>query len=229
MASRRAEIVEAALGVAQERGLAATTMRAVADRLGASVMGLYRHVPTKDALLDHLVGRLLAELDLPDPAQPWRRRLHHLAGQVYDLAGRYPTVVPLLLTRAYTAPDAVRVVDATSGLLRDAGIAPGEVPRLERMVATFLLGYAVSAANRAFWSDPAATGPSATGPAAPDRPGATAEDGAGAPDVWRAELDRDVADLADLLARLGRPGHREPSPAGAPEPGGLRSGEEPAG
>ncbi len=223
MASRRAEIVEAALAVAQERGLAAMTMRAVADRLGASVMGLYRHVPTKEALLDDLVGRLLAELDLPDPAQPWQRRLHLLAGQVYDLAGRYPTVVPLLLTRAYTAPDAVRVVDATSGLLRDAGIAPGEVPRLERMVATFLLGYAVSAANRAFWSDPAATGP-----ATADRPGAAADGSAEAPDVWRAELDRDVADLADLLADVGRPGHREPPPADTRGPGGPRSGRTPA-
>lgn len=200
MDSRRTEIVEAALDVARDGGLAAVTMRAVADRLGGSVMGLYRHVPTKEALLDDLVGRLLAELDLPDPSRPWRQRLHQLAGQVYDLAGRYPTVVPLLLTRAYTASDAVRVVDATSGLLRDAGIAPGEVPRLERMVATFLLGYAVSAANRAFWPDPTATDPPAS-----DRPppAATTREG---PDVWRAELDRDVADLADLLQHRAQTG-----------------------
>ncbi len=197
MHSRRAEIVEAALDVARERGLPAVTMRAVADRLGVSVMGLYRHVPTKEALLDDLVGRLLAELDLPGPSRPWRQRLHRLAGQVYDLAGRYPTVVPLLLTRAYTAPDAVRVVDETSGLLHDAGIPPDEVPRLERMVATFLLGYAVSAANRAFWSDPTATGPRASDP-----PTAAADRHAGPSDVWRTELDRDVADLADLLAHL---------------------------
>lgn len=166
MTSRRAQVVDAALVVAQRRGLAAMSMRAVADQLGSSVMALYRHVPTKEALLDELVGRLLAEVDLPDPEQPWPARLHHLAGTVYDLALRYPTVVPLLLTRAYRAPDAVRVTQATSSVLHDAGIPPDQVPRLERMVSTFLLGYATAAANTAFWSDPAATSP----PAAPLEP-----------------------------------------------------------
>ncbi len=194
MPSRRAEIVEAALTVAQQRGLAAMSMRAVAEQLGSSVMALYRHVPGKEALLDELVGRLLSEVDLPHSGQPWPARLHHLAGQVHDLAGRYPTVVPLLLTRAYRAPQAVRVVQATSSVLRDAGIPPDQVPRLERMVSTFLLGYATAAANAAFWSDPAATSP----PAEPPGSRAARTDGA----HWRGELDRDVADLTHLLRGL---------------------------
>lgn len=191
MRDRHGEIVDAALVVAQRQGLAATSMRAVAQQTGSSVMALYRHVASKDALLDALVGRLLAEVQLPDPARPWAERLRHLGGELYDLAARYPTVVPLLLTRAYRAPAAVRVVEATQAVLRDAGVPAGELPRTERMVSVFLLGYATSAANRAFWSDPAAIGPPADGyDAAPA-------------DHWRAELDRDVADLADLLGRLG--------------------------
>lgn len=172
-------------------------MRAVADQAGSSVMGLYRHVPTKEALLDELVGRLVAEIVLPDPAGPWQPRLRHLAGQVYDLAARYPTVVPLLLTRAYVTPEAVRVVDATSTVLRDAGIPADSIPRLERMVATFLLGYATSAANRAFWADPTATGPPTT-----RRSGPTNRLSNEASESWRAELDRDVTDLAALLRLL---------------------------
>jgi AcrR family transcriptional regulator len=198
--TRRDEIVEAALVIAQRQGLAAMSMRAVAEQLGGSVMGLYRHVPTKEALLDELVGRLLAEVDLPDPGDPWPDRLRHLANQVYDLAGRYPTVVPLLITRAYVAVDAVRVVETTSGILRDAGIPADQIPRLERMLATFLLGYATSAANSAFWSDPTATAP----PSAPQtRRPATAPDAA-ARDRWRAELERDIADLVRLIEDLAR-------------------------
>jgi AcrR family transcriptional regulator len=194
--NRRVEIIEAALAVAQQRGLAAMSMRAVAEHLGASVMGLYRHVPTKEALLDGLVGRLAAEIELPDPAQPWDQRLHHLARDVFDLAARYPTVVPLLLTRAYRTPDAVRLVNATSAVLRDAGVPHDEIPRLERMVSTFLLGFATSAANRAFWSDPSATSP----PTSPQTTVTARLDDLA--DPWRAELDRDVEDLVALLQRF---------------------------
>jgi hypothetical protein len=88
----------------------------------------------------------------------------------------------------------VRVVQATSSVLRDAGIPPDQVPRLERMVSTFLLGYATAAANAAFWSDIAATSP----PAEPPGSRAARTDGA----HWRGELDRDVADLTHLLRGL---------------------------
>jgi AcrR family transcriptional regulator len=196
MPSRRDQIIEAALAVAQRRGLAAMSMRAVADHLGGSLMGLYRHVPTKEALLDELVGRLLAEIDLPDPDQPWQQRLHHLASQVYDLADRYPTLVPLLLTRAYIASSAVRIVEVTSAMLRDAGVSPAEVPRLERMVSTFLLGYATSASNHAFWSDPTATKPP------PELGSAPTKRRHKGPDHWRGELDQDITDLTELLRML---------------------------
>lgn len=201
MSDRREQIVEAALAVAQSQGLAAMTMRAVAAQVGCSVMALYRYVPTKDALLDELVGRLLAEVDLPDPGQPWQTRLHHLARQVYELAGRYPTVVPLLMTRAYVAADAVHVVGTTTAILVEAGVPVDQVPRLERMISTYLLGYATSAANSAFWSDPNASSP----PAAPT----PRQTGAPPPssesrDHWRSELDRDISDLADLLNHLAQ-------------------------
>ena len=211
MSTRRAEIVQAALRVAEQRGLAAMSMRAVADQLGASVMGLYRHVPSKEVLLDELVGRLLAEIVLPDPSWPWQERLHHLAGEMYDLAARYPTVVPLLLTRAYVAPEAVRVVQATSTVLRDAGVPAEHVPRLERLVSTFLLGYATSAAHHAFWPDPDATDPPAPSPAHPARP--PFEPGS---DRWRAELERDVGDLIALFHHLRGASRQPPAPHGGP-------------
>lgn len=198
MTSRRDEIVEAALIVARREGLAAMSMRSVAHEAGSSVMALYRHVPSKDALLDALVGRLLTEVELPNPAERWEERLRHLGGEVYDLAARYPTVVPLLLTRAYIAPSAVRVVEATRALLRDAGVPPDQLPRAERMISVFLLGYATSAANHAFWSDPTATGP----PTNHHLPGGQPEQPPS--DHWRTELDRDIADLAELLQHLAR-------------------------
>src|SRR5690606_21008169 len=71
----RPAVLAAALAVADERGLDALTMQAVAARLGVTAMALYRHVRDKDDLLDGLVEALLTEFPPPDPGLPWRERL----------------------------------------------------------------------------------------------------------------------------------------------------------
>ncbi len=68
MADRRQEILDAALALADEKGLTAVSMRAVAERTGVTPMALYPYVGSKAALLDGMVGRLLTDL-LPPPAR----------------------------------------------------------------------------------------------------------------------------------------------------------------
>jgi AcrR family transcriptional regulator len=144
VAGRREQILRAALAIADEQGLGAITMRAVAARIGVTAMALYPHVRSKDDLLDGLVGRLLAELSRPDPSLPWRDRLRALGRSARELAHRHPAVVPLLFARPAITPDAVLVVDALYQALLDAGVPDSEVARVERLVSTFVLGYAIS-------------------------------------------------------------------------------------
>ena len=55
-------------------------MRAVAGDLGVEAMSLYWHVDGKEALLDGVVERLLAEVDpAPSPAGDWRAGLDAFA------------------------------------------------------------------------------------------------------------------------------------------------------
>ena len=74
----RAAILAASLELADEQGLAAVTMHAVADRLGVTPMALYRHVANKADLLDGMVESILLEVPLPDPADEWPDRLGDL-------------------------------------------------------------------------------------------------------------------------------------------------------
>lgn len=212
MAGRRAEILDAALEVAQDVGLAGLSMRAVAERVGVTVMALYRHVSSKEALLDGLVGRVLAEVQIPSDG-PWEQRLHALAGEVLALARRYPTVVPLLLTRVYVAPEAIAVVEAVYAMLSDAGVPTDQVPRVERFISTFLLGYSVSAASNAFWGSAPPILPAASSTAAPvahpPHPAPVA-----ASDKWAAELSDDMDSLIDLVRTISRaaPSRRAAAP-----------------
>jgi AcrR family transcriptional regulator len=150
----RDKILAAALEIADERGLAAVSMRSVGERVGMSAMALYPHVSNKEALLDGVVDLLLAEQipvveRLPADAD-WWTRLEALAHGVRDLAARHPSAFSLLLARPSVTADALRATDGVYRALLDAGVPAAEVGRVERLVSTFVLGYAASEVNGRF-------------------------------------------------------------------------------
>jgi AcrR family transcriptional regulator len=198
---RRQQILDAALAIADERGLDAITMRAVAARVGVTAMALYPHVRSKEDLLDGLVGRLLTELSLPDTAKPWPDRMREIARSARDIAGRHPAVMPLLFTRPAVTLDAVRVVDAIYQVLLDAGVPDHEVARVERLVSTFVLGYAISETSGRFAvGDPGERRALLAGVELPAHR-RLAEKLETAPS-WEAEFETALDDLAELIEHI---------------------------
>jgi len=152
MSGRREEILDAALDLADEHGLEGVSMRALADRVGVTPMALYRHVKDKGALLDGMVGRLLSAL-LPSrtpEGQTWEERLDALGHACREVTRRHPWAAHLLFSRPAVTPDAVRAVDIVYTALIDAGVPESQVPRLERLVSTFVIGFAASEASGRF-------------------------------------------------------------------------------
>ncbi|WP_144125732.1 TetR/AcrR family transcriptional regulator [Catellatospora sichuanensis] len=198
--ARRREILTAALALADERGLDALSMRAVAARVGVTPMALYPHVGNKDALLDGLVDLLLAEL-LPaaGTAGQWHVRLRAIAHAGRALAHRHRTTYLLLLARPAVTPDAVRLVDAIYGALLDAGVPEAQVPRLERLVSTFVLGFSLGeVAGRFPPADPRRHDRAeAAGGAAPAHQELSAV--LAQPADWDAEFDAGLDDLMHVI------------------------------
>lgn len=84
-------VVGAAVGIADERGLAAVTVRAVAERVGVSAMSVYTYVPGKPELLDLMVDRCYLAMDrTPWTDQPWRDRLRAVAEDNRRLLTAHP-------------------------------------------------------------------------------------------------------------------------------------------
>lgn len=150
----RARILAAAVGVADQRGPDAVTMAAVADRLGVTSMALYRHVADKADLLDGIVEHLLAEIADAGAAAPARRTgleaLVALARGARTVAARHPGAFPLVLTRPAVTDAAGQVRGRVHTLLREAGVGPDDVGRLERIVTTAVLGMAAGQASQRF-------------------------------------------------------------------------------
>jgi AcrR family transcriptional regulator len=148
---KRRLILDQALALVDERGLAAMSMRAVAERVGLTSMALYPYVGGKDALLDGLVDLLHLELGSAygdDPADiDWRQRLRALGRAVRALAHAHPAAFPLLLNRPAAAAASSWLTAALRGTLHDAGVPADRVPRLARLICAFLLGYTTGEAT----------------------------------------------------------------------------------
>jgi AcrR family transcriptional regulator len=201
---KRRLILDQALALVDERGLAAMSMRAVAERVGLTSMALYPYVGGKDALLDGLVDLLHLELgsvygDDPFTAGPgdpadidWRQRLRAIGRAVRALSRAHPGAYPLLLTRPSAGAAASWLVAAVRAILHDAGVADDRVPRLARMICAFLLGYTTGEVTGGLpGGDDAARAADAAGKT-------TAVGGAAA-----LEFEADLDDLVQLVEGAG--------------------------
>jgi AcrR family transcriptional regulator len=141
----RSSVLHAGLDLADEHGLAAVTMEAVARRIGVTPMALYRQVAGKADLLDGLVEMLLTEV--PTPAvgsRGFAAALTEMADGLREVAHRHPGVFPLLLQRPATTPAAQQAREAVYVALVAAGVPPERVAGVERLVSSALLGFLAS-------------------------------------------------------------------------------------
>lgn len=136
------DVVRAGIAVAQEGGLDALSMRRVATELGVGAMSLYTYVPGRTELVDLMVDRAYAELDLPAPGDPWRPALARYAREMWDLYLRHPWI---LQTNMWRAPLAPHVLDAQEAGLRtivDTGLSEIQVVEIVGLVENYVQGLA---------------------------------------------------------------------------------------
>jgi AcrR family transcriptional regulator len=106
-------------------------MRAVAGKLDAAPMALYRHVATKDELVDGLLDRVLGRFEPPPTTRSWRDDLKAFAQAHRRLLMDHPWAVPLLFTHPSPGLNAIRIGEFAFTVLRRGRLNDAEV------VATF--------------------------------------------------------------------------------------------
>jgi AcrR family transcriptional regulator len=121
------EIVRAAIELVDREGLAALSMRRVAERLGFTTMSLYRHVPGKDELLDVMYDTALGDPPAHEPGADWRTELARWARANFAGHHRHTWLIAVAIRRPPVGPHGLRWFDAALRAVEGLGLPPHEV------------------------------------------------------------------------------------------------------
>lgn len=106
------KIIDAAIGLADDEGLDAVTLRGLAKRLNVHVTSLYNHIPTKEALLVDMNKALMEETDLPSGSLTWQDWIRGYAAAIQALALRHPGAFQLFQQGPAQGDAAMRSLEA---------------------------------------------------------------------------------------------------------------------
>jgi AcrR family transcriptional regulator len=135
-------VVSAAVRMADAEGVAALSMRSLATEVGAATMSLYRHVPSKDDLLDLMLDAVAAEIELPErPSGDWRGELRRLAGQFRDLFRHHPWVLTTPASLPSFGPNALRLIDFGYSIFTRLGLDIDAAAELYGTVQSYITGF----------------------------------------------------------------------------------------
>ncbi|GHG02852.1 TetR family transcriptional regulator [Deinococcus piscis] len=139
-------IVEKATELADAEGLAALSMRRVAEVLGVGTMTLYSYVPGKDDLTDLMADRLMGTL-YSDPDEPkrcghWRDALLLIAERNWQLHLKHPWLAELVRPRPRLGPNLVQKYDTELRPLDGIGLSDIEMDALLTNIMTQVEGAA---------------------------------------------------------------------------------------
>lgn len=146
----RQKVLGCALDLADESGIAALTIRSLAQSMGTKPMSLYYYVANKDEILDGIVDIVFSEIELPSPAGDWREEMHRRAHAVRAALKRHPWAVGLLESRSSPGEATLRHHDATLGTLRAAGFSVQMTAHAYALLDSYIYGFALQEAALPF-------------------------------------------------------------------------------
>ncbi len=139
----RAEIVDAAIAIADAEGADAVSMRRIAQVLRAGTMSLYWHVANKDHLLDLMIDALMAEVTIPELSGDWRADLQGFARNYRAMLLRHLWVMDFVGGRPPLGPNMLLGSERLMAIFDGTGLDPGTTMNILGTVQTYVMGAAL--------------------------------------------------------------------------------------
>ena len=139
----RERVLRTAVDYADRHGLAALSMRKLADELGAGAMSLYHYVPNKTDLIDGMIDIVFSEIELPSPEDEWKTAMRKRTLSTREALGRHPWAIGEMEGRSTHGPSNLRLHDAVLGCLRAAGFSLEMTVHAYSVQDSYIYGFAL--------------------------------------------------------------------------------------
>ncbi|MEH1124408.1 TetR/AcrR family transcriptional regulator [Micromonospora sp. CPCC 206061] len=144
----RRRIAVAGLGLVQREGVAALSMRRLAEELDTAPMSLYRHVADRRDLLDLLLDEVSDLVAPPDDDLPPREAIIATVERAHEVVDGNRWVVELMLAGdELLRPGALRLSEALYRAMARAGLEPEAAARFHAAIWQYLWGHVVVAGD----------------------------------------------------------------------------------
>jgi len=128
-----ANVIDRAVALADAEGLEVVTVRRLTKELGVTPMALYWHFRNKGHLLDALVERVVAKIDLTvDEVAPWPEQLETLLGSAVVVLRAHPWCAAIFTGRGALSESYLGAVEAVLAILNRGGFTPVDAVSVAR-------------------------------------------------------------------------------------------------
>jgi TetR/AcrR family tetracycline transcriptional repressor len=145
----REGILEAALGIVDEEGMRALSMRRLAAELGVNPMSIYHHLPGKGAVVSGLVGVVFSRMRMPaSEGLPWQERVRAYAHAYRGVVRSHSNLALQIVSDAAAVSEAVLWgAEPLYEALEEAGLPPKTIVQAADSLVDFVHGFALCEAS----------------------------------------------------------------------------------
>lgn len=206
----RPAIVEAALALVAEGGVAGLSTRKLGERLHCEAMSIYHHYPSKGHLLDALVDHALASIAWPSDELPALERLRRTIYAFRAMAHRYPAFFPFLAVHRLNTEVGVRFIERVLSQVHAVVRDDAKAARHFRAIGYYLMGAGLDE-TAGYAQGPSAAEPASDEFIARECPRLAAAARFFQRGEWDRTFDLGVEALLDAVRRDAPAGHAGPA------------------
>lgn len=140
----RADVIRAALDIADAEGLEAVSIRRVASDLGVRPMSLYTHIASKDDLVALMLHEMSGQLLVPEPLpDDWRDALRAIARQAYAAYVQHPWALQAFGKGTRVGPNMLRRAEQSAAAVASLDLSPADAWIALSIVHEWTIGHAL--------------------------------------------------------------------------------------
>lgn len=153
----REKILDKAVELIDADGVEKLSMRRLGDALGIEAMSLYHHFPNKDAILDAVVERIVAESEpiVPPAGADWKEMMRSGPTNARRVLDFHPKAAGLFFGRQFGTVSSLQMLEIPLSILYSAGFRGQELVDAAHAIFAYISGWFILTAGQGgSWSGP---------------------------------------------------------------------------